>query len=732
MFVISVLIQGVNLLETLNFLNTATSADNTATFAVSTTVSTASSYSSVSQLSFNQHLQQSFESKVTKPTNDYNSPILLDSTDIESLASNIIVQIKKSTLENKVVRAEEQAQSIDELLSELNLNEQDTKTLKSTLDSLSAFNKQEVIDERPKLFNQLKNIIDDVKPQSLKNELSDLMADIDKFIGSTQEEALINIKSSDINTDAINTDAINTDAINTDAINTDAINTDAINTNAINTEEINTNAINTEEILNSIDKKLSEISIQLQSPTLAEAQKKSLIDMQVKLERVQHAINTSEGSVDDVSKIIESLDETLDDDSDFTQGLKVFNNYLNDQQPAKVRDESSDVSKLTPSKKNDEYIEGSLVQKVSGVNEKLTGSDVADFTDKKSSRIIENKLMEVIEKLPASYQLSDTVPLSNEEIDEIIKDKIISVIEKLPATQQAFLKQELDKVQQTNPVVKKNESISESPDKFLMSLEDSHKALSDVALSSSIKLNDSEKIINEKTNSEYGKKLTEEFVKQNMGKHDLSQDISQFNESSPKDSKIESIISQLESSFRASQQASSNVFDAAHVNAKIDQQALKDVSTLNQNVAKPSEALAPRISLHENTAAAQQLKEHLTMMSRGGLGQAVLQLDPEELGAMSVRIIMQNDQMTVSFQVQNPQAKELLEQAMNKLKESLEAQGIELNHSDVEQHNHGNDQSLESNEDSSKLKDGEFDETNVEPMTLTLNKQSANGIDYYA
>jgi hypothetical protein len=526
MFVISVLIQGVNLLETLNFLNTATSADNTATFAVSTTVSTASSYSSVSQLSFNQHLQQSFESKVTKPTNDYNSPILLDSTDIESLASNIIVQIKKSTLENKVVRAEEQAQSIDELLSELNLNEQDTKTLKSTLDSLSAFNKQEVIDERPKLFNQLKNIIDDVKPQSLKNELSDLMADIDKFIGSTQEEALINIKSSDINTDAINTDAINTDAINT-------------------------NAINTEEILNSIDKKLSEISIQLQSPTLAEAQKKSLIDMQVKLERVQHAINTSEGSVDDVSKIIESLDETLDDDSDFTQGLKAFNNYLNDQQPVKVRDESSDVSKLTPSKKNDEYIEGSLVQKVSGVNEKLTGSDVADFTDKKSSRIIENKLMEVIEKLPASYQLSDTVPLSNEEIDEIIKDKIISVIEKLPATQQAFLKQELDKVQQTNPVVKKNESISESPDKFLMSLEDSHKALSDVALSSSIKLNDSEKIINEKTNSEYGKKLTEEFVKQNMGKHDLSQDISQFNESSPKDSKIESMITPIEYSFRA-------------------------------------------------------------------------------------------------------------------------------------------------------------------------------------
>lgn len=668
MFVISVLIQGVNLLETLNFLNTATSVDNTATFAVSTTVSTASSYSSVSQLSFNQHLQQSFESKATKPTNDDNSPILLDSTDIESLASNIIVQIKKYTSENKVVKAEQQEQSIDEFLSELNLSEQDTKILKSTLDSLSALNKQEVIGELPKFFNQLNNIIDDVKPQSLKNELSDLIADIEKFIGSAQEEALINIKSSENNVDDMSVDDINT-----------------------------------QEILNSIDRKLSEISIQLQSPTLTQAQKNSLIDMQVKLERVEDAINALEGSADN--------------DSDSHQALKAFNDYLNEQQPAKVRDE---------------YIDGSLIQKVSGANDKWTGSDVADFTDEKSSRTIKDKLMDVIEKLPASYQSSDAISLSNEEVDEIIKDKIISVIEKLPATQQAFLKHDLDKIQQTNTVLTKNDSISESPDKFLMSLEESHKALSDVALSSSIKLNDSEKVINEKTDGEYGKKFTEEFVKQNLGKNIFPQDISELNESSPKDSKIESIISQLESSFRASQQTGSNVADVAHVNAKMDQQALKEVSVLNQNMVKPGEVLAPRISLHENTAAAQQLKEHLTMMSRGGLGQAVLQLDPEELGAMSVRIVMQNDQMNVSFQVQNPQAKELLEQAMNKLKESLEAQGIELNHSDVEQQNQGGDQSLESNEDNTKLEDGEFDETNVEPITLTLNKQSANGIDYYA
>lgn len=198
-------------------------------------------------------------------------------------------------------------------------------------------------------------------------------------------------------------------------------------------------------------------------------------------------------------------------------------------------------------------------------------------------------------------------------------------------------------------------------------------------------------------------------------------------------SKVDALVAQLESSFRNSSAsttpAETSIGGAA---ARVEQQVAKEFASSQLTANKAPETLAQRVTLNDNSMASQQLKEHMTMMARGGINHVVLNLDPEELGAMSVRIVMQQDQMNVQFQVSNPQAKDMLEQAMAKLKESLQEQGIELNQSDVKEQNQQQKESQQAQQSNLFGEQGEFDDEGIEPVTLVLNKQSTNGIDYYA
>lgn len=191
---------------------------------------------------------------------------------------------------------------------------------------------------------------------------------------------------------------------------------------------------------------------------------------------------------------------------------------------------------------------------------------------------------------------------------------------------------------------------------------------------------------------------------------------------------FESMIKQLEGHGKATVEPSS---PATIVNSRLDQQELQAGHTSASSSATKTfnEQLMQKIPLHEQFAAS-NLKQKLGMMVNGGISKAVISLDPEELGAMSIRIVMQQDQMNVQFQVQNPAAKEMLEQAMGKLKDMLEEQGIALNHGDVEQQSQGQQTSHETSGSNGEASE-EFDSEEA-PTTLVLHKQSANGIDYYA
>lgn len=79
------------------------------------------------------------------------------------------------------------------------------------------------------------------------------------------------------------------------------------------------------------------------------------------------------------------------------------------------------------------------------------------------------------------------------------------------------------------------------------------------------------------------------------------------------------------------------------------------------------------------------MKERMTLMMKSGIQTADIRLDPAELGQMQVKMSVENDVTSVSFIVQNSQAKELLEKALPQLKEMLAEQGVEMGESSVSQ-----------------------------------------------
>ncbi|WP_430456122.1 flagellar hook-length control protein FliK [Rheinheimera sp.] len=102
--------------------------------------------------------------------------------------------------------------------------------------------------------------------------------------------------------------------------------------------------------------------------------------------------------------------------------------------------------------------------------------------------------------------------------------------------------------------------------------------------------------------------------------------------------------------------------------------------------ARPAETAGwqPPLVLTDPTAA-QQIKDRVMVQIQHKLQTAEVQLHPEELGSMQIKLNLQQDQLSVQFVVQQGVAKEALEQQMPKLRELLEQQGIALSEGQVEQ-----------------------------------------------
>ncbi|RZA06827.1 MAG: flagellar hook-length control protein FliK [Moraxellaceae bacterium] len=108
------------------------------------------------------------------------------------------------------------------------------------------------------------------------------------------------------------------------------------------------------------------------------------------------------------------------------------------------------------------------------------------------------------------------------------------------------------------------------------------------------------------------------------------------------------------------------------------------------------------------------------------LDTAHIQLDPPELGPITVKIHTHQDQVSVTFVVNNAQVKDAMDQTMQRLKDLLHEQGIELSHADV----NGQRQQRDSQQEGAPSDTPADDFSEEELVTIGL-PQTVSGVDHF-
>ena len=127
------------------------------------------------------------------------------------------------------------------------------------------------------------------------------------------------------------------------------------------------------------------------------------------------------------------------------------------------------------------------------------------------------------------------------------------------------------------------------------------------------------------------------------------------------------------------------------------------------------------------------MKQQLVTMVSQGRQYAEIKLDPPELGHLIVRIQVQGEQTQVQFQVAQHQTRDLIEQAMPRLKDLLSEQGMQLSDSQVSQDNGNSGEEGENGSEEGQLS-SERDEITPEESLISSKQATSypSGIDYYA
>ncbi|MDX1281541.1 flagellar hook-length control protein FliK [Shewanella colwelliana] len=129
------------------------------------------------------------------------------------------------------------------------------------------------------------------------------------------------------------------------------------------------------------------------------------------------------------------------------------------------------------------------------------------------------------------------------------------------------------------------------------------------------------------------------------------------------------------------------------------------------------------------------MRQQLVAMVSQGVQHAEIRLDPPELGQMMVRIQVQGDQTQVQFHVMQNQTKDIVEQALPRLREMLAEQGMQLTDSNVSHGGGGQGQGdTDSSDSQGDRLQSEMDELSAEESLFVSNSSTSyrSGIDYYA
>jgi flagellar hook-length control protein FliK len=202
---------------------------------------------------------------------------------------------------------------------------------------------------------------------------------------------------------------------------------------------------------------------------------------------------------------------------------------------------------------------------------------------------------------------------------------------------------------------------------------------------------------------------------------------------------------ELSQGINGAAMAVSEFSDSAADNGVDNNASLKALQ--NQSSFTPahkSEVPQFQLSLRQGSEGAIQMQEMIkkfspvmqqqlvTMVSKG-IQQAEIRLDPPELGHMLVKINVQGEQTQVQFQVVHAQTKDLIEQALPKLRDLLAQEGMQLTDSQVSQGDGGRGERGQQ-QSGGAFEHEQLDDNAAQEANLMANRtsHSNSAIDYYA
>jgi hypothetical protein len=182
----------------------------------------------------------------------------------------------------------------------------------------------------------------------------------------------------------------------------------------------------------------------------------------------------------------------------------------------------------------------------------------------------------------------------------------------------------------------------------------------------------------------------------------------------------------------------SEAFDIASAMSKeFDKGQLSSVFVTPLMASKLSADLIPSTPLSLNTSFqsagqwGQAVTDKVMWMSSKGIKEATIQLDPPELGALQVKVSVNQDQAQVSFTVQHASVREALDQQSMRLREMFAEEGLNLADVDVSDQSQQEDTPSEQDSHRSPQESSMVDGVEVHTTPLYSSSQSYSLVDAY-
>lgn len=128
-----------------------------------------------------------------------------------------------------------------------------------------------------------------------------------------------------------------------------------------------------------------------------------------------------------------------------------------------------------------------------------------------------------------------------------------------------------------------------------------------------------------------------------------------------------------------------------------------------------------------------ELNQKVVWFSGRNISAAEMHLNPAELGPIDVKISVQNDVASLTFNVSNSSVKDLLESNVVRLREMMEASGVEVGEVNIDSGSkeHSDREDSENNNMRFSGAEGELSELGDEAIEQTITMKETNLVDYF-